>query len=419
MDAISFRCAACKQVLKVAADKAGRKVKCTKCGKELTVPKPSPQPAEKSSPAAPAVPAATETKSKQYSDDEDDDGAAYTFIEPPKPVEEAKPKKKRGDDDEDEEEEEEEEEEKKKPKPVITRKKLKKKSVQFADEWMKFKIALMLVFSGMCGWLLIWVLHMVLWLLGLLENAPYGMIVDRASQAGGGDVQTSALTVSLLGGVANADLANVLFIIEQVVVVLSGAAFLGAFCVCLGVPNRFGTKPQAIALVFLSAVNLLLNVVFRLLPALGAIPYVMIPLLAPEAAMNEANIDRVLPIHAFWCGAPFWEHFAAIIILMLFFAEPIMFCIFMRAAALSMKDDEWLEPRAMLLLRLGFGQFFIVLAYALLSLTGSSGVLCIVLYVTYLLWRGFLLGFLIWYAIITFKAKARVEYLLTADEEEE
>jgi DNA-directed RNA polymerase subunit RPC12/RpoP len=38
MDTISFRCQSCQQPLKIAADKAGRRVKCRKCGTVLTVP---------------------------------------------------------------------------------------------------------------------------------------------------------------------------------------------------------------------------------------------------------------------------------------------------------------------------------------------------------------------------------------------
>jgi hypothetical protein len=422
MEVISFRCAACKHVLKVGADKAGRKAKCSKCGQELTIPKPSPQPPEKTAPPAPATPEATETKSKAYSDDEDDDGGTYVFHKEAAPPEEPKKKTKRhddeDDDDEDDEDDEEEEDKKNdKPKPQITRRKIKKKTVQFAEDWLKFRAALMLVFAGVCGWLLVWVLRLALILLGFLESPAYGEIVDRAAQ--GGDINMPRLTVTLLAGVERTDLGNVLFIVEQVVSVLSGAAFLAAFCVCLGVPNTFGTRGQAVALVVLSGVNLLLAVVLRLLPALGAIGYVMMPLLGPETAMNEANVDRVLPIHAFWCGSPFWENLAAILVWALYFAEPIFFCVFMRATALALKDDEWLDPMAFMLLRLGLGQFFIFLCYFLLSLTGTSAVLRGVLFVSYFLWRGFLLGFLIWYAIIAFKAKARVEYLLTADEEEE
>jgi hypothetical protein len=91
----------------------------------------------------------------------------------------------------------------------------------------------------------------------------------------------------------------------------------------------------------------------------------------------------------------------------------------MRATSMAVKDDEWLEPRAVMLMRIGLGQLFILLCYCLLSLTGSSAVLRGVLFVAYILWRSFLLGFLIWYAVIAFKAKDRLEYLLTADEEDE
>ncbi len=417
MGVISFRCASCQQVLKVGSAKAGRRAKCTKCGKELTIPQASAPAEEKKKPEA-AVPA-DQPKSSAFGEDDDDDGAAYTFINEPAPPEEAKPqKKKKGDDDEEEDEEQEEKSKDKteqKPRPV--RRKIKKKTVQFAEDWLKFQLALMLVFGGMCCWILAWVLHAVLILLGFLANSSYGLLVDQAAQAGAGEVRVMPLMVSLLAGADYADLGNVLLIIEQVINLVGGVAFLGAFCICLGVPNRFGTRGQAITLVTLSGLNLILGVVFKFLPVLGAISYTMVPLLAPEVAMNESNIDRVSPIHVFWSGAPFWEFFLTVLIQVLYFGEPIFFCIFLRAAALSMKDDEWLEPRAFMLLRLGFGQLFILLAFYLLSITGSSAVLRVVLFAAYILWRCFFLGFIIHYARIAFQAKKRVEYLLVDEEE--
>src|SRR5262249_61304900 len=38
MSTITFTCYACNQVLKVGADKAGKKAKCVKCGTILTIP---------------------------------------------------------------------------------------------------------------------------------------------------------------------------------------------------------------------------------------------------------------------------------------------------------------------------------------------------------------------------------------------
>ncbi len=430
MAVISFRCGACKQVLRVAADKAGRKAKCTKCGKEVTIPAAAPQPAEKSAPAAAAAttaapPAADPAPAKKlYSDDQDDDGGAYTFLDEPKPVEEeVKKKKRRTDDDDDEDEDDLEEPEEKELvkkaseiKTIIPRKKIKKKKVQFAHDWDKFRVALALVFSGMCGWLLVWVMHTVIVLLGILDHPAYGEVVDRVAQ--GGVVDMPALGVGLLTG-SNADVGKVLLLIEQIIIVISGVAFLGAYCVCLAVPNRFGTKGQALTLIIVGGVNLVLDVVLRLLPMLGAINYVLIPLMAPEAAFNEANIDRVLAIHAFWCYSPFWEYLGTIVVQMLFFAEPVLFAVFMRAAALAMTDDEWLEPRALFLQRAGLCQFFVLVAYYLLSITGSSAVLRIVLFVVYGMWRAFFLGYMIWYAIITWKARKRVEDVLGLDEAED
>src|SRR6266513_1881480 len=52
MTTITFQCYACNQVLKVAADKAGKKAKCVKCGTILTIPVSAGE-AEVATPAAP------------------------------------------------------------------------------------------------------------------------------------------------------------------------------------------------------------------------------------------------------------------------------------------------------------------------------------------------------------------------------
>src|SRR5256885_10974588 len=55
MSTITFTCYACNQVLKVAADKAGKKAKCVKCGTILTIPVAAGE-AEVAPPAAPPQP---------------------------------------------------------------------------------------------------------------------------------------------------------------------------------------------------------------------------------------------------------------------------------------------------------------------------------------------------------------------------
>src|SRR5262245_16169129 len=55
MDTITFQCYSCHQILKVGADKAGRKAKCVKCATVLTIPATS-TPGLEEPPAAPAAP---------------------------------------------------------------------------------------------------------------------------------------------------------------------------------------------------------------------------------------------------------------------------------------------------------------------------------------------------------------------------
>jgi hypothetical protein len=54
METITFRCTACKHVLKIGADKAGRKAKCVKCGTPLIIPASS-DPEEKEPALAPVA----------------------------------------------------------------------------------------------------------------------------------------------------------------------------------------------------------------------------------------------------------------------------------------------------------------------------------------------------------------------------
>src|SRR4029077_3733863 len=64
MELISFRCTSCNQGLKVGADKAGRKIKCTKCGTPLTIPSP-------------------QREAPPPSEDEDDDKKGYAIASTP------------------------------------------------------------------------------------------------------------------------------------------------------------------------------------------------------------------------------------------------------------------------------------------------------------------------------------------------
>jgi DNA-directed RNA polymerase subunit RPC12/RpoP len=388
MDMISFRCTGCKQTLKVKAEYAGRKTKCKKCGTSLTIPN---RDGEQEKPAAAPKPAAVA--------EEEESGGAYRFADEPEPTrmeETAKPKKK--------------------DQPKIIRK-VKKKSVQFAEQWQKFRITLILAAAAMGCWGIMWVLRITVFILGQFSETSYSALVGQANSSAG--MSRLVIMLGLEAGLENMNLAQTLGIIEYVMALVGGGLFLTGYFFCLGVPPRYGTRGQAITLLILGGTNLLSTLLFKLLPMSGAMDFVMIPLLGPEVTINEASIERLIPLHAFWAASGFWEMFAAIIIQAAFFAEPILIAIFLRTVGLSMKDDEWLEPKAEVVMRLGFGQFFALLSFYMLSMVGTSAVLRLAVIVFYLLWQGFFLGFIIYFIVIMIKARQRVTYVLGLEEEEE
>src|SRR5580698_3294600 len=80
METITFQCSACKFTMKVGADKAGRKGKCSKCGAEITVPNHTP----------PVPPPAAKKTAADYDDDDEDGKIAFTIRDDPNPQEEAR-----------------------------------------------------------------------------------------------------------------------------------------------------------------------------------------------------------------------------------------------------------------------------------------------------------------------------------------
>jgi hypothetical protein len=117
MDSISFRCTSCKQGLKVKAEKAGRKVKCIKCGTVLTIPAASTAGSAPGSKAA-AAPSPSTSPAKRPWDDEDEDSGGVYGLEDAQEIaakkeeearEAARVKRLRDEDEEDDEEEKEEE----------------------------------------------------------------------------------------------------------------------------------------------------------------------------------------------------------------------------------------------------------------------------------------------------------------------
>ena len=140
-------------------------------------------------------------------------------------------------------------------------------------------------------------------------------------------------------------------------------------------------------LIILCCVNLALVLVFRLLPFLGVFGG-WLTLLVPEATMTQANIDRIVPLHVFWSFSGFWSEILTLIVLFSLYLEHILLGVFLWSVGISMRETD-LEKGGLNLAGLGFGVFFIMLAFQIMSICGTSAVLVLVLRIIYLLWVGF------------------------------
>jgi len=412
MELISFRCAACKQVLKIGADKAGRKAKC-KCGAELTIPLVSEDLA-----AAAAAPAAAAQRSAALDEDDDDAGGGYGLAAQPEPVEVEKPK--------------EQPKEKKTAAPgdeeEVERKRRRRAALRKAPmdpvRWEKVRLGILLILIATCFGIGAFLLQRTVLVIGMFSGPEYAALADfpvlipqKGNPPPGEDLELdkTSFVIGILAGSENLEAGLWLMRIGQVFIFLQGLIALAGYAICLAVPPRFGTHALAIAALSLAGLNLVLQLVFKLLPLAGAMDYTMIPLVAPEITMTVANIERLLPLHVSWSDSPFWEMFVALLIQMLYFAEPVLFCLFLRAAALSIKDEK-LQALANGLIVLALGTAFAILAYYLLSVTGTSEVMGWVMRSVYALWVGFFLGQLIWYAVILHRGRQTIAAKLAEEE---
>ncbi len=402
MDAITFRCANCQHPMKVSADKAGRKARCPKCKAELTIPAASPA-------AAPAPGKGSA---------EDEEGGAYNLvgaIDAP-PVEE-KPKKQRRDfEDEDEDEEEEAARARalavpKTPgapegfRPAAPR----ARALLEPERWHKVQLGLMLLSVGLWIWVGAFLLGRVPAVIGAFAAPEYGSFAVRYAEASGpAKLTTAEFLMHVVTGTDSASAGLWLARIGEILMLLAGLTLIAGSALCLPVPSRFGSKGLALALVILSSVNVILGVVFRLLPYTGAMNYTLIPVAMPEVSMfGSPGPDRLMPLSVLFSALPMLEYTLALLIWGALFVQLILICAFVRTVALAMRHEE-LEPKMQGLIRMGLGVLFILLAYLMVSITGTTIVLQWVLRVVYGLFVGFFLGMLVWYALTLLQVPAMI-----------
>jgi hypothetical protein len=324
----------------------------------------------------------------------------------------------------------EKKEKKKEDKPRVERT-IKKKRVQFADEWQAVRLPFMLFMIGLWIWAVVWLIQAVVLVFALVTT---DVTYSRATEAlftpknvqeydvGEYDkLKRVQFAIALLMGPGNRTLGQALFITAQSLTLVQQGLWLTAYFLCLTAPNMFGSRGQVIALICLGSINLIVTIVLKLLPTVGAMTFAQLPLIVPELPLSWSNVDRTLPLHAFWSWSPFWSYFVSLLLTYAFHAEAILFVIYLWTVSQAI-TDEVLPEKTLGLMQLGFGQAFMLLAFHMMTIAGTSEVLIIVLWIVNGLWRGFLLGFIIYFAVILQQARTRVVAILEegeADEDEE
>ncbi|HZZ81951.1 MAG TPA: hypothetical protein VFE62_25860 [Gemmataceae bacterium] len=403
MDAIVVRCKMCKHPMKFSAEKAGKRAKCPKCDAIVLVqaePEKKSEPAPENGTPAPAAP----SQSASSSMDDDGDGGYGVLLDPE--MEEIKRKR--------------EEEEAAKARAKKDRKKLPKvtrkiKAIPDAESWEKVRIGMLLVMIGAWIWLFCHLMQGSYVVLGSVELPEFANLMvhnleerknpEFPEMHHGWDLDEMGIYLGMIAGRDFLSYASGCVATASILYIFQALLCMGGYGLCMMAPRRNGMLGQLIAAMVLAFFNLVVVFTFKLLPAIGAHNYVMISYVTPEIPMTEYNMERIVPIHVLWSGAPFWENFVTIMMRLMQYFEPALFCVFVWSAGLVIKDktvENGGHGRAQLCL----GAMFVLICYHLLSLCGASPVLVLLLRVVYGLWFFFSAVFILQYIMLLMKARA-------------
>jgi DNA-directed RNA polymerase subunit RPC12/RpoP len=389
MEMFVYRCTSCQASLKYGKDKAGRKTKCPKCGTEVL------------------LPADEDNKPTGVAGDEDEGGGygvAFT-------------------DDDAETKLREEAHNKKAEKKVAARIKVRRKNIGELEAWARVHNGLLFLMIGACVWGAAYGLQVLVVFLGLIQGPEIGRNAQehlfRPEQpiipGVGPALNKPIFFLSLISGTDFVGTGQVLMIVAQVLMFITAALWMVGYGMCLAIENRMGSTGQLIGLFSLGGTNILIHLFFRFLPLVGAIGYVLVPFYAPELPLGEINTERAVPVHVSWCAAPIWEILLTLVVHLVLMLEPVMIAIFILTIA-QMVRDQPLEGRAMGLIKMGFGILFLILAYHMYAVAGTSSVLIKLLRVIYLLWFGFQVGFIVKLATTCYAARELLKFYLNPDQ---
>jgi hypothetical protein len=349
MDLITFNCSACQQVLKVSADNAGKQAKCPRCGALMVIPGPRGAPGP--GPGRPYQEDYPEDRPRgrpRREDDYDDRGRG----------------RGRGDDYEDDrprgrrDRYEDEYDDRGRPPGMSERKK-----------WGWVQLGILLVAIAACvfcaGGGLLAVAHLITFIQSVSKNPGSGTAAKVIGRIGNG---------LMFGGTITA---------------VVGYVF------CVFVPNRQGTLPLAIVALALGGVNLIFGLLGRIIPM-----------------FNERTQGGEIVFPGAGLFTSRGGSFAlALIFYLLFFAEMIIFPIFLLMVA-KVKRARWLSGNYIgIVIFAGVTALLTIISLVLwFILAGkfSKGLLvtCTVLSLVSAL---AFLGQMIWYTITLFRSRGIIE----------
>jgi len=155
--------------------------------------------------------------------------------------------------------------------------KLKKKQVQFGEEWQAVRLPFLLFVIGLGLWGLMWIIQAVILILAFIAENNYGALADpnrnilytqRVNYAVGEyePVDRVSFAIAVLVGDGQKGLGKGLVITCEVLNICRHIVWIVAYVLCLGLPNVFSSRGQIIALLSVGGVNLLVCLILKLLP---------------------------------------------------------------------------------------------------------------------------------------------------------
>jgi hypothetical protein len=404
--------------MKFSADKAGKKAKCPKCGAIVaiqaeppSVPKPAPAAADDPDHISLApMPDNVEKpeEAAQKTNDMFDDGGPAMYeakvdeelLARQKALAEAEEAKKT----------------QKKVKKKLPKVGRKMKALPDAEEWKKVRVGLFLVSIACWIWLAQHLLLGSYIMIGSTEFTEYANLVAKNLAVRGGEkefpergkfweIDELGIYLEMIAGRDYVGYAQFAMTVATLLYFLQAVLWAAGYGFYTPVPRRFGMFGQVITLIVLAVINILLILIFKLLPVLGIHGYILIPYVVPEITLTAYNVERIVPIHVLWSAEPFWENLLALFIRGVQYLEPTIGCIFIWSVGVTIKVRE-IEKSGRALTYMSLGVLFALLCFHVLSLAGGSGVLVNVLRVTYTIWYGGLLLFILSYARLLLKTRS-------------